>query len=102
MEELKDSKPTLEWQERMEEDELFTVENIKATDEILDTYLNSLKESKDIEQDILRYVKQVVLSLNDLNEQFDYFIGTLEREELCEFIMEAANPKKEYCLNGKC
>ncbi|MCG7313987.1 hypothetical protein ABEP17_05965 [Priestia flexa] len=91
MEELKDSKPTLEWQERMEEDELFTVENIKATDEILDTYLNSLKESKEIEQDILRYVKQVVLSLNDLNEQFDYFIETLEREELCEFIMEAAN-----------
>ncbi len=35
--------------------------------------------------------KEVVIGLNELNEQFDYFIETLEREELCEFIIKAAN-----------
>ena len=93
MEELKNNKPTAAWQQRMEDDEIFTVENIKATDEILDTYMNRLKDSVDktSEQDILEYVKEVVIGLNELNEQFDYFIETLEREELCEFIIKAAN-----------
>ncbi|MBT2255411.1 hypothetical protein [Priestia megaterium] len=93
MEELKNSKPTAAWQQRMEDDEIFTAENIKATDEILDTYMNRLEGSLDkmSEQDILEYVQEVVIGLNELNEQFDYFIETLEREELCEFIIKAAN-----------
>ncbi|NEW01511.1 hypothetical protein F6Y03_12950 [Bacillus megaterium] len=93
MQDLKNNKPTVAWQQRMEDDEIFTVENIKATDEILDTYMNRLKDSVDkmSEQDILEYVKEVVIGLNELNEQFDYFIETLEREELCEFIIKAAN-----------
>jgi hypothetical protein len=93
MQDLKNNKPTLAWQQRMEDDEIFTVENIKATDEILDTYMNRLKDSVDkmSEQDILEYVKEVVIGLNELNEQFDYFIEILEREELCEFIIKAAN-----------
>jgi hypothetical protein len=93
MEELKNNKPTAAWQQRMEDDEIFTVENIKATDEILDTYMNRLKDSVDkmSEQDILEYVQEIVIGLNELNEQFDYFIETLEREELCEFIIKAAN-----------
>ncbi|MDW4509574.1 hypothetical protein R7236_14320 [Priestia megaterium] len=93
MQDLKNNKPTVAWQQRMEDDEIFTVENIKATDEILDTYMNRLKDSVDkmSEQDILEYVKEVVIGLNELNEQFDYFIETLEREELCDFIIKAAN-----------
>ncbi|MEW4210146.1 hypothetical protein Q0O85_16480 [Priestia megaterium] len=93
MEELKNNKPTAAWQQRMEDDEIFTVENIKATDEILDTYINRLEGSVDkmSEQDILEYVQEIVIGLNELNEQFDYFIETLEREELCEFIVKAAN-----------
>jgi len=93
MEELKNNKPTAVWQQRMEDDEIFTAENIKATDEILDTYMNRLEGSLDkmSEQDILEYVQEVVIGLNELNEQFDYFIETLEREELCEFIIKAAN-----------
>ena len=65
----------------------------KITDEILDTYMNRLEGSLDkmSEQDILEYVQEVVIGLNELNEQFDYFIETLEREELCEFIIKAAN-----------
>ncbi|PEU54355.1 hypothetical protein CN395_25530 [Priestia megaterium] len=93
MEELKNNKPTAAWQQRMEDDEIFTVENIKATDEILDIYTNKLEGSVDkmSEQDILEYVQEIVIGLNELNEQFDYFIETLEREELCEFIIKAAN-----------
>ncbi|MBE2978883.1 hypothetical protein [Priestia megaterium] len=93
MEELKNNKLTAAWQQRMENDEIFTAENIKATDEILDTYMNRLEGSLDkmSEQDILEYVQEVVIGLNELNEQFDYFIETLEREELCEFIIKAAN-----------
>jgi len=93
MEELKNNKPTAAWQQRMEDDEIFTVENIKATDEILDTYINRLEGSVDkmSEQDILEYVQEIVIGLNELNEQFDYFIETLEREEFCEFIIKAAN-----------
>ena len=93
MEELKNNKPTAAWQKRMEDDEIFTVENIKATDEILDTYINRLEGSVDkmSEQDILEYVQEIVIGLNELNEQFDYFIEILEREELCEFIIKAAN-----------
>ncbi|WP_337133325.1 hypothetical protein [Priestia megaterium] len=93
MQDLKNNKPTAAWQQRMEDDEIFTAENIKATDEILETYMNRLKGSVDkmSEQDILEYVKEVVIGLNELNEQFDYFIETLEREELCEFIIKAAN-----------
>ncbi|MGG0509513.1 hypothetical protein [Priestia megaterium] len=93
MQDLKNNKPTAAWQQRMEDDEIFTAENIKATDEILDTYMNRLKDSVDkmSEQDTLEYVKEVVIGLNELNEQFDYFIETLEREELCEFIIKAAN-----------
>jgi len=33
-------------------------------------------------------VEKVVVSLNELNEQYDFFIETLEREELSEFIVE--------------
>ncbi|PFE03695.1 hypothetical protein COE15_16830 [Bacillus cereus] len=33
-------------------------------------------------------VEKVVVSLNELNEQYDFFIETLEREELYEFIVE--------------
>ena len=93
MQDLKNNKPTAAWQQRMEDDEIFTVENIKATDEILDTYINRLEGSVDkmSEQDILEYVQEIVIGLNELNEQFDYFIETLEREELCEFIIKAAN-----------
>jgi hypothetical protein len=93
MEELKNNKPTAAWQQRMEDDEIFTVENIKATDETLDIYMNKLEGSVDkmSEQDILEYVQEIVIGLNELNEQFDYFIETLEREELCEFIIKAAN-----------
>ena len=92
-EELSKNKPTVEWKQRMDEgDDLFTDENINATNEVLNSYINSLKKLGDntTEEDILEGVKEVVINLNELNEKYDYFIETMEREELCDFIIEAA------------
>lgn len=93
-EELTKNKPTVDWKQRMDEDDdLFTDENINATNEVLDTYINNLKELGNnlTEEEILECVKKVVISLNELNDNYDYFIETMEREELCEFIIEAAS-----------
>jgi uncharacterized protein YsxB (DUF464 family) len=92
-EELTKIKPILEWKQRMnEDDDLFTEENINATNEVLDSFINSLKELKNnpTEEEVLECVKKVVISLNELNENYDYFIETMEREELYKFITEAA------------
>jgi len=92
-EELTKNKPTLVWKQRMDEDDdLFNDENINATNKVLDSYINSLKVLRDnpTEEEILECVKKVVISLNELNENYDYFIETMEREELYEFITEAA------------
>ncbi|WP_050180571.1 hypothetical protein [Domibacillus robiginosus] len=92
-EELIQNKPTLEWKQRIDEDDdLFTDENINATNEVLDFYISSLKELGDMptEKAILERVKEVVIRLNELNDKYDYFIETMEREELAEFIEEGA------------
>ncbi|MCI2255549.1 hypothetical protein L2D08_14335 [Domibacillus sp. PGB-M46] len=92
-EELTQNKPTLEWKQRMdEEDDIFTDENINVTNEVLDSYISSLKELGDTptEEAILECVKEVVIRLNELNDKYDYFIETMEREELAEFIEEGA------------
>jgi hypothetical protein len=93
-EELTKNNPTVEWKQRMDEDDdLFTDENINATNEVLNSYINSLKKLGDntTEEDILECVKEVVINLNELNEKYDYFIETMEREELCDFIIEATS-----------
>ena len=65
---------------------------IEATNKVLDSYINNLKNlgAKPKEEDILEYVKEVVIRLNELNDKYDYFIETVEREELYEFITEVA------------
>jgi hypothetical protein len=92
-EELLKNKPTEEWKQRMDEDDdLFTDENINATNKVLDSYISSLKKlgEKTTEEGIIECVKKVVIRLNELNDRYDYFIETMEREELYEFITEAA------------
>ena len=34
----------------------------------------------------MHVVKEVVLNINELNDEHDYFIETMEREDLYEFI----------------
>lgn len=90
--ELLNNKPTLEWKERMdEEDDIFTEENIRAADQVINHYTTRLQAlSNPSQEEVMECVEEVVISLNELNEKYDYFIETLEREELCEFIDEAA------------
>lgn len=87
-----DSLPTEEWRIRMDDgDDQFTEENLAATETVLQGYkdrLSHLQESS--EKKIVQEVKEVVLRLNALNKEYDFFIETLEREELHDFIMEKA------------
>lgn len=41
------------------------------------------------EDEIMKVVK-VVVNINELNDEYDYFIETMEREDLHEFIDTAA------------
>ncbi|KEK26466.1 hypothetical protein [Bacillus gaemokensis] len=93
-ERLLERKPTMEWKLRMNDgDEIFTNENIEATSEVLNIYVRDLQKitERATEKEIMECVEKVVVSLNELNERYDFFIETLEREELYEFIVEAAS-----------
>mgnify|MGYP000462481720 CR=1 FL=1 len=87
-----DPMPTVLWRERMGEgDDMFSEEAIAASEKALQKYVSSLKTLKTpTEKAILKKVKEVVIEFNRLNDEFDYFIETLEREELCEYIDEKA------------
>ena len=95
LQELRNKKPTETWKGYMEEDEeegLFTEENIAETEQVLDIYIDKLilLGSNPSEDEIMSCVEKVVIGLNDLNEKYDYYIETMEREDLCEFIIKAA------------
>jgi hypothetical protein len=91
-EELKNNKPTIHWIENDEEGEFYTEENIIATNKVHDSYIDDLKKlgANPSEAEIIKTVKQVVISINELNDEYDYFIETVEREDLYEFIDTAA------------
>lgn len=84
--------PTQAWRMRMEEgDDQFTDENLVATENVLQDYMDGLSRLQaPSEKKITKQVKETILRLNALNEKYDFFIETLEREELQEFIMEKA------------
>ncbi|WP_425595573.1 hypothetical protein, partial [Planomicrobium okeanokoites] len=83
---------TQEWRMRMEDgDDEFTEESIAETETLLQDFLATLAHLQaPSEKKIIKKVKEVVLRLNVLNEKYDFFIETLEREELHDFIMEKA------------
>lgn len=78
----------------MEEDEEcgYTSDNVKACKVLLDGYLDVLKTMKAPSDDeIMQQVKNVVLSLNELNEKADYaLIETDQREVIWEIIQTSA------------
>lgn len=93
LKELRNKKPTEIWKDDMEEDDdLFTEENITESEEALDDFIDELISLGDNanEKDIMDCVKKVVIKFNDFNEKYDYYIETMEREDLCEFIIKAA------------
>ncbi|WP_051404879.1 hypothetical protein [Bacillus cihuensis] len=72
-------------------DDIFTLKNIEATNKVLDSFINNFKKLgvKPKKGEILENVKEVVIQLNELNDKYGYFIETMDREELYEFITEA-------------
>lgn len=84
--------PTEAWKIRMDEgDDLFTEENIAAAEKVLQQYRKDVFHLQDpSEEELIWIVQETVLRLNALNEKYDFFIETLEREELVEFILEKA------------
>ncbi|AMW99055.1 hypothetical protein [Rummeliibacillus stabekisii] len=93
-EELRKNKPTTQWleYEELDNEEIFTEENINATNEVLDIYISDLEKlgNNATEEEIMQVVKEVVIRINKLNEKYDYFIETIEREDLYIFIDSAA------------
>lgn len=93
LQDLKNNKPTEEWRESLEEgDELFTEESIAESERVLDEFVDALISLGDngSKEEIMKLAEKAVLEFNALNEEYDYYIETLEREDLCDFIMEAA------------
>ncbi|CAG9623332.1 hypothetical protein [Sutcliffiella rhizosphaerae] len=90
-EELRNNKPTTQWLED-DDEEIFTEENIHATNKVLETYISNLEKlgSNPPEAEIMQIVKEVVIGLNEINEKCDYFIETMEREDLYDYIDAAA------------
>ncbi|MBU9675158.1 hypothetical protein KQ939_17600 [Planococcus sp. CP5-4] len=72
-------------------DDQFTEENLTATETVLSSYMDGLSRLQNPNENlIVQEVKKVVLHLNILNKEYDFFIETLEREELQEFILGKA------------
>ncbi|ABQ07285.1 hypothetical protein [Flavobacterium johnsoniae] len=81
--------PTIEWEKRRKNgDKEFTKEKIGLIETLLKDYINTLikltKEKK--ASSIFNSIKKLVLAINKINPKYDYFIETMEREELCQFI----------------
>jgi len=90
MQNLVKEKPTLVWTIRMNEgNDLFTKSMIAKSEKVLDTYLHNLSKAKETAE-IWKAIETVVKGFDKLNMEDDGFIETEEREELIEFIKNAA------------
>lgn len=81
--------PTFEWEKRRKKgDQEFNKVKINLIETLLKNYIDTLsKLTKDKKAvPIYNSIKKVVLAINKINKQNDYFIETMEREELCLFI----------------
>ncbi|MCT4781944.1 MULTISPECIES: hypothetical protein [Exiguobacterium] len=85
------NRPTLLWEERLNDgDDMYTLSGIRAVDAALHQYVTTLSHSDGTETSIRTAVRDLVLRLNELDEAYDYFIETMEREELYDFIKAGA------------
>ncbi len=92
LEEIKRELPTQRWKCEVENgDEHYSEEIIKQSEKALDIFVDNLilLGEKPDEKDIFECIKAVVLRFNELDEEY-FFIETIEREELCDFISKAA------------
>ncbi len=83
--------PTIKWRERMSDGDLiFTSKKILSTQKILSEIIQTLESSKahaNVDK-VLPVIENGIKKLNKLNEKENYFIDSMEREELVEFINE--------------
>lgn len=83
-------RPTIYWKEQLNEgSQFFTEEAIEESNKLLDTYLEALKLAKD-DFVIWKAIENVVTAFDQLNVEHEYFIETMEREDLAEYIQKAA------------
>ena len=91
VERLSANRPTLMWEDRMNEgDDVYTVEILFPVDARLRRYVTALTRADGTEATVLAAVRDVVLRLNEIDEEHDHFIETVEREELYVFIQTGA------------
>ena len=88
---LKSENPVIKWRKRLPLiSRILNFKSYSKTKNELDNYISILQNLKNNNQkDILEVVKEIVYKLNDLDEE-NSFIDTIEREDLCEFIQNAA------------
>ncbi len=74
------------------DDELYTEDDVNAVRALLEAYVEALAALKDpTDAQIMEQVRDVVLTLNRLNQDREYpMIETEEREMLCEVIQRCA------------
>lgn len=85
---FKNSKPTLDWIDRMwEGDTGFTPDSIRQIEPVLDNYILELIRLKpNTEEDLMKIVKKCYDGLNIVSDSYPGMIETLEREELVDFV----------------
>jgi hypothetical protein len=90
MDTINTPRPTIDWKRQLDEgSEFFTDETIRESDTLLDKYLAALEAAKN-ETAIWKAIEKVVKDFDELNIAHDYFIETMEREDLAEYIQKAA------------
>jgi len=91
--ELKKEKPTHEWRATaIKGGWNYSSPVLQGTDKILDAYIVSLAKDKAMKKidNTLEYAETAVVALNELSRSNGYFIETMEREQLAEFIQNSA------------
>lgn len=90
--EIKNQTPVVDWEKRMQEGDMnFSAASISATDMLLKEFITNLinaTEKKNAKA-VYSATKKLVLGLNKLNDKYDCFIDTMERDELIEFLQNA-------------
>jgi hypothetical protein len=90
MEPIKTPRPTIGWKAQLDDgSEFFTEEAIAESDLLLDNYVAALQGATN-ERTIWKAIETVVKGFDQLNIDHDYFIETMEREDLAEYIQKAA------------
>lgn len=89
-------KPTIYWRKQLDEgSEFFTDIAISESEKLLNRYIAALGLAK-CDSDIWKAIEQVVTAFDQLNVAHDYFIETMEREDLAEYIQKAAEAAGLY------